>query len=298
MYVNDLSWFGLVVVESPVFCFIYTKCKVTVFCDTSAAHNWKQKLHKWKFTRIHFQLKPIPAAEIKTRNVCSRFDSLWIEHAERHIKCWNNIFSERLVFARQSLSLPSTTICITPYACACYGFAYIFDVVGFLYSYFIDSRSASISPVDNSFKFNTLTHLPCHFLLVLCLSLPNVVKCRWSTEFNENHSFASTRWSPPPHFSISLGLFALSTLCMIMLIITESVSYAVRMCLLRTEETHSEHKLWQKNNLTTTRKDVVKWKEGISSNDGLKREQSSDQLFMYAKSMRPATCSKEEQRQR
>lgn len=66
MYINDLSWWWLVVVvvEWPVLCFIYTKCKVTVlffFCDTSAAHSQKQKLHKWKFTRIHFQLKPIPA---------------------------------------------------------------------------------------------------------------------------------------------------------------------------------------------------------------------------------------------
>lgn len=86
MCVNDLPWFGLVA-RGGVTGFSFYSFKMQsyrFFCDTSAAHGRKQKLHKWKFTRIHFQLKPIPAMLLQKRGTykCSQFDSLWIENAE------------------------------------------------------------------------------------------------------------------------------------------------------------------------------------------------------------------------
>lgn len=111
----------------------------------------------------------------------------WVLFADRHLVAIDN-------------DLHCTAVCV----CAAHSRVLFF----FLFSLIPLSAvcaSASISPVDNSFKFNTLTHLPCHLLLIFRFSLYLSLDCSFDYRETqmlkrvlclvETDLLASTRWA-------------------------------------------------------------------------------------------------------
>lgn len=182
MYINDLSWFGLVVVSGEHFPFLFYSNRF-FSCFSGGFVCNAQSITKTPQMEIHsnsFSIKTNSCNEIlmPTRKKIKTVQS--VENAKRHIKCAeNHLFSEQLGFVcrspsrchRQRFAL-HCRVCV----CAAHSRVLFF----FLFSLIPLSAvcaSASISPVDNSFKFNTLTHLPCHLLLIFRFSLYLSLDC-------------------------------------------------------------------------------------------------------------------------